>query len=157
MRSLLPAPFAGAAAALLAAAAAPHNALADPPRALPEGGKLEDHRLGALRNLDGYFPFEKVDSAEAWAKRSAELRRQVMVASGVWLAPTKTPLNAQVYGAVDRPEYTVERVQFESFPGHFVTGSLYRPKQPAAGERGGGVFASRRMCVSCCGPPTQAP
>ncbi|MEZ5301853.1 MAG: hypothetical protein R3F11_14565 [Verrucomicrobiales bacterium] len=84
----------------------------------------------------------KSDSAEAWAKRSAELRRQVMVASGVWLAPTKTPLNAQVYGAVDRPEYTVERVQFESFPGHFVTGSLYRPKQPAAGERGAPLVLS---------------
>jgi anti-anti-sigma regulatory factor len=42
--------------------------------------------------------------------------------------PTKTPANAVVYGAVDREQYTVEKVYLQSFPGHFVTGSLYRPK-----------------------------
>ena len=42
--------------------------------------------------------------------------------------PTKTPANAVVHGAVDRGEYTVERVFLESLPGHYVTGSLYRPQ-----------------------------
>ena len=42
--------------------------------------------------------------------------------------PTKTPSNAVVHGLVDRDGYTVEKVYFESFPGHFVTGNLYRPK-----------------------------
>ena len=42
--------------------------------------------------------------------------------------PTKTPANAVVHGRVDRDGYTVEKVYFESFPGHFVTGNLYRPK-----------------------------
>ena len=42
--------------------------------------------------------------------------------------PTKTPANAVVHGKVDRDDYTVERVYLESYPGHFVTGSLYRPK-----------------------------
>ena len=41
--------------------------------------------------------------------------------------PDATPLNAVVHGAVTRQGYTVEKVYFESLPGHFVTGSLYRP------------------------------
>ena len=42
--------------------------------------------------------------------------------------PTKTPLNAVIHGKVERDEYTVEKVYFESAPGFFVTGNLYRPK-----------------------------
>ena len=42
--------------------------------------------------------------------------------------PTRTPLNAVIHGKIDRPEYTVEKVYFESVPGFFVTGNLYRPK-----------------------------
>ncbi len=41
--------------------------------------------------------------------------------------PEATPLNAVVHGRVARDGYTVDRVFFESLPGHFVTGSLYRP------------------------------
>jgi dienelactone hydrolase len=42
--------------------------------------------------------------------------------------PTKTPLNAVTHGKIDQGDYTVEKVYFESAPGFFVTGNLYRPK-----------------------------
>jgi dienelactone hydrolase len=42
--------------------------------------------------------------------------------------PTKTPLNAVLHGKIDQGEYTIEKVYFESAPGFFVTGNLYRPK-----------------------------
>lgn len=101
---------------------------ADAPRALPPGTQPDDHRLGALRHLDNYFPFTPVASKEAWARRAAELRRQARVATGLWPMPERTPLNAVIHGKIDRHNYTVEKVIFESFPGHYVTGSLYRPK-----------------------------
>ena len=53
--------------------------------------------------------------------------------------PAKTPANAVVHGRIDRPEYTVERVYLESYPGHYVTGSLYRPKD-ATGKCPGVLF-----------------
>lgn len=64
---------------------------------------------------------------DEWLKRRAELRRQILVANGLWPLPTKTPLNAQVFGKIERGDYTVEKVYFESLPGFYVTGNLYRP------------------------------
>jgi len=104
------------------------DAAADSLRVLPPGKMPEDRRLGPPKNLDGYFPFSPPASKEAWQGRAERVRRQVLVATGLWPMPTKTPPNAVVHGRVDRDGYTVERVFFESFPGHFVTGSLYRPK-----------------------------
>ncbi len=103
-------------------------ARAEDTRVLPEGRLPQDKRLGPLKNLNGYFPFTPCASRRAWAERSERVRRQMLVATGLWPMPTKTPANAVIHGRVDRQGYTVERVYLESFPGHFVTGSLYRPK-----------------------------
>jgi len=42
--------------------------------------------------------------------------------------PEKTPLNPKVTGVVDRDQYTIEKVIFESRPGFYVTANLYIPK-----------------------------
>ena len=42
--------------------------------------------------------------------------------------PEKTPLNAHVFGRIEREDYTIEKVYFEAYPGFFTTGNLYRPK-----------------------------
>ena len=93
----------------------------------PPPSVATDRRLTPLKNLDGEFLFQPITSPDAWKARSAELRRQLQVALGLWPMPDATPLNAVVHGAVTRQGYTVEKVYFESMPGHFVTGSLYRP------------------------------
>jgi hypothetical protein len=103
-------------------------------RVLPEGQLPHDRRLGPLRTLDSYFPFTPPASVEAWKVRAERLRRQVLLAAGLWPMPDRTPAHAVIHGKVDREGYTVEKVYFESYPGHFVTGSLYRPKG-RAGKR----------------------
>src|SRR5690348_10170898 len=104
------------------------TALAAAPRVSDEGKLPDDRRLGPLKDLDGYFPFTPSKTKEAWEKRAEEVRRRILVATGLWPMPTKTPANAVIHGKVDRDGYTIERVYLESYPGHFVTGSLYRPK-----------------------------
>lgn len=42
--------------------------------------------------------------------------------------PEKTPLNAKITGKVERDNYTIEKVIFESRPGFLVTANLYIPK-----------------------------
>ena len=107
----------------------PMSAFGDSPaRFLPEGELPKDGRLGPWKDFNGYFPFEPCKTPDEWAARSEAVRRRVLVAAGLWPMPTKTPLEAVIHGKVDREEYTVEKVYFQSFPGHFVTGSLYRPK-----------------------------
>ena len=44
----------------------------------------QDPRAEVLVTLDGYFPFDPPASAEAWAERRARVRRQVLVAAGLW-------------------------------------------------------------------------
>src|SRR5262245_55695016 len=109
------------------------------PRAIP-AQLPDDARLQPLKNLDGYFPFAPPKSKAEWDKRADYVRRQILVAEGLWPMPTRTPLNAVIHGKVERPEYTVEKVYFESVPGFFVTGNLYRPKE-VKGKVPGVLFA----------------
>jgi dienelactone hydrolase len=112
---------------LAALACAASLAFAAGPDVLPEGKRPQDARLAPPKDLDGYFPFTPYSNPDEWNRRAEWLKRQVLVSQGVFPLPTKTPLNAVVHGKVDRGEYTVERAYFESMPGFFVTGSLYRP------------------------------
>jgi hypothetical protein len=97
------------------------------PRVLPAGTVPADSRLGELRHLNSYFPFDPPETRAAWEARAAELRRRILVGSGLWPMPKKTPLNAVIHGRVEREGFTAERVYFQSYPRHFVTGMLFRP------------------------------
>ncbi len=90
--------------------------------------QAEDSRLGPLKDLNGYFPFTAPQSVQAWEPRREFVRRQLLVSQGLWPMPTKSPLNPVIHGKIDQGEYTIEKVYFESAPGFFVTGNLYRPK-----------------------------
>src|SRR5690606_30715712 len=107
---------------------APFHSSGEPPRALPPGQTPEDRRLGPFKELDGYFPFSVPESREAWEHRAERVRRQILVTLGLWPMPSRSPLNAVIHGRRDQGDYTVEKVYFESAPGFFVTGNLYRPK-----------------------------
>ena len=113
---------------------------AEPLRALAGGALPNDVRLAAPKDLNGYFPFSPPASLDEWESRASFVRRQILVSQGLWPMPTKGPLNAVIHGAIDCGEYTVEKVYFESAPGFFVTGSLYRPKN-AKGKVPGVLFA----------------
>src|SRR5687768_5511919 len=59
-----------------------------------------------LRDLNkSYFPFSPVKTKEAWDTRKEEVKRRVLVASGLWPMPTKTPLNAVIHGKLERDDY----------------------------------------------------
>jgi dienelactone hydrolase len=79
------------------------------------------------RTLNDRFDPPRFSSAEAWKPRAAYLREHVLASAGLLPLPAKTPLNASVFGEIKRTDYSVAKVYFESLPGFFVTGNLYRP------------------------------
>jgi dienelactone hydrolase len=107
----------------------------DPTKVFVGKDKSTDSRLGVPRTLNDYSPFVVPKSKEAWEARRKQLREQLLVATGLWPFPEKTPLNATIHGSIGREGYTIEKVFFASTPGHYVSGNLYRPvvneKKPA--------------------------
>jgi dienelactone hydrolase len=63
-----------------------------------------------------------------WQARRETARKELFEMLGLDPLPARTPLNAVVTGTVDHAEFVVERLQFQSRPGLYVTGDLYRPK-----------------------------
>ena len=99
-----------------------------------EGSKPQDQRLKPPKDLNGHFPFTVPESKAAWEQRAEELRRRVLVSTGLWPLPERTPLNPVIHGKFKREGITIEKVYFESIPDHFVTGLLFRPEK-ADGKR----------------------
>src|SRR5204863_8899448 len=62
-----------------------------------------------------------------WESRAAYLREHILASAGLLPAPEKTPLCPQIVGERRHPDYSVAKVSFESLPGFYVTGNLYRP------------------------------
>ncbi len=96
--------------------------------------------------LHGYHPFREVTKAEDWPERREAIKIRSLLACGLLPLPEKTPLNAHRFGAVEQEGFKVERVYFESFPGHYVTGSLFTPTGASATL---GLVDGKRPAVLC--------
>ena len=86
-----------------------------------------DQRATRIRHLHLPYTFQPFLTEEAWLKRAGDLRRQIEVSTGLWPPVEKSPLKARVFGKVSKRDYSIEKVFFESYPGFYVTGNLYRP------------------------------
>jgi dienelactone hydrolase len=63
-------------------------------------------------------------------ERSLELRRkQWLRMLGLEPMPERGPLEATVTGTLERGDYVVEKIHFQSLPGAYVVGNLYRPAE----------------------------
>ncbi|HEV3205230.1 MAG TPA: hypothetical protein VGY77_12635 [Gemmataceae bacterium] len=100
----------------------------DPLRLFDSKELPRDARLGKPKDLNDYFPFTPPRNKESWEMRRQDVREQLLVALGLWPMPEKLALQPVFHGKIDRDEYTIEKVFFASYPGHYVCGNLYRPK-----------------------------
>ena len=71
-----------------------------------------------------------------WKERAKNVREGILRGMELLPLPKKCPLNPVIHSKRKYDGYTVENVAFESLPGVFVTGSLYRPL------KGKGPFAA---------------
>jgi dienelactone hydrolase len=93
-----------------------------------------------LRDLDSHCPFTPPTDLGVWELRAKELTMQLEVSQGLWPKPELDPVKPKIYGKIEKDDYTIEKVTFESLPGLFVTGNLYRPKKVEPGKLMPGVL-----------------
>ena len=93
-----------------------------------------------LRDLDSHCPFVPPADLGAWEQRAADLKLQLLVSQGLWPKPELDLVKPNIYGKIEKDDYTIEKVTFESLPGLYVTGNLYRPKNIEAGKLVPGVL-----------------
>ncbi len=86
-----------------------------------------DPRRTTVRSNQEGAHFKAPATAQAWRDRANTVRQKMLVTLGLWPMPPKTPLNAQVFGKLERDGYTIERVVLETLPGFTLGGNLYRP------------------------------
>ena len=103
----------------------------------PAGYKLEP-QCQADRDLIEYFQRETqklqdgclsdVRTIEDWNSEREQYRKQLFEMLSLSPLPERAALRAQVTGKTEHPQFTVEKVHFQSMPGLYVTANLYIPK-----------------------------
>lgn len=68
-------------------------------------------------------------SQGSWEAVREQRRREMLGMLGLDPPPPKTALHLRVTGVIDKPQYTIEKIAFESLPNVFVSANLYIPKQ----------------------------
>jgi len=92
---------------------------ADPP--LADYFKAETARIASK-------PLIGIDTAEAWKTRRPELQSKLKAMLGLEPEPPRGDLKVEVRGTIERPDFVIEKIVYQSIPGLYVTANLYRPK-----------------------------
>jgi len=93
----------------------------------------KDMRATRVQTVDTPRAFPQITSKEEWQARARDIREQILVSCGLWPLPEKTALKAKIFGRIEREDYSVEKVYFQTYPGFYLTGNLYRPLRKGNG------------------------
>jgi cephalosporin-C deacetylase-like acetyl esterase len=72
---------------------------------------------------------QAIRTVEAAERRKQHVREKILEIIG-GLPDYSGPFNAKVTGRIERPDFVIEKVVFESLPQFYVTANLYLPKTP---------------------------
>ena len=104
---------------------------ADP---LPADAAILKHLRAEVAILDKNF-MDGAKTSEEWVAKRPKLKRQMFDMLGLAPEPEKTELHATVTGTLDIGGVSVEKIHFQSRPGLYVTGDLYRPRLAVKGKK----------------------
>jgi dienelactone hydrolase len=119
-------PLAGLALLTLSAALSAQTPKSEPREFLPAPfDQYCARRVAELSSSD----WQKDITPENWPAKQTEMRQQLQRMLGLDPWPARGDLHPVITGTVDGDGIVVEKLQFQSLPGLYVTGDLYRPKE----------------------------
>lgn len=98
---------------------------ADPP-VQPADRTLADYFAREVTALESQ-PLPHPQTLQEWDTQRTNLRNQLAEMLGLQPMPERTPLNPVKTGEIQGDGFVVENLHFQSSPGLYVTGNLYRP------------------------------
>jgi hypothetical protein len=113
--------------------------LGEPDRGQPGDAMIQDYLARETMKLSDRFA-EDVKSLEAWQAKRPEYLEEYYYMLGLSPRPEKTPLEASITGTLEGEGYVVDMLHYQSRPGLYVTGNLYRPAKANEGEKLPAVF-----------------
>src|SRR5690349_16644044 len=70
---------------------------------------------------------ELYSTLDEWKSRADSIKHGILKAAHLDPLPPRCPLNPIIHSKREHDGFSVENVAFESLPGFYVTGNLYRP------------------------------
>src|SRR3954447_106396 len=95
---------------------------------------MQDARNLAPPNTDTHFVATTFPSLVEWEAHKQLLRRQILSAAGLMPLFPKSDLRPQIFGRLEKRDYSIEKVLIQTLPGYYLGGNLYRPLKPAPTE-----------------------
>jgi dienelactone hydrolase len=125
----------------LAAAGSPLFAqpYGQPDRASPGDEMIQKYLQQETAKVSARYA-QDIVSRDAWEIKRPQYLEEYFYMLGLVPRPEKTPLNATVTGTLSRDGYVVDMLHYQSRPGLYVTGNLYRPAAIKPGERLPAIF-----------------
>ncbi len=102
----------------------------------PEHVSLDTARMDAYLNAEAAKlrdeAWQRIDSKEKLESQRAQLHKEFLYMIGLDPLPPRSDLQATLVRTVDREEFTIEVLHFQSLPRFYVTANLYKPKNGVA-------------------------
>jgi dienelactone hydrolase len=124
-------------------------------KGLPGDEMMKEYLAAEALRLDSGF-LQGIKTADDWQKLRGRLREEYLYMLGLSPMPERTPLKTTVTGTLTGDGFVVEKLHFQSRPGLYVTGNLYRPatperSDPLAGARAGKEVEKHPAVLYLCG------
>lgn len=135
--------FPGALALLLTLSGLPLAAnaqpLGEPDRANPGDEMIQKYLAQETAKIEARYA-QDVESLDAWLAKRSQYVEEYYYMLGLSPRPEKTPLEAKITGTLKGDGYEVDMLHYQSHPGLYVTGNLYRPATAKSGEKLPAIF-----------------
>jgi dienelactone hydrolase len=105
-----------------------------PDRGQPGDEMIQQYLNRVTQQIHERF-MENVKTVEDWKKLRPGYKEEYFYMLGLSPMPEKSPVRATVTGTLEKDDYAVDMLHYQSMPRLYVTGNLYRPKNITAGRR----------------------